>query len=363
MFIKLLSNTLRYICVSFQELNDTDKSVLREYQRNAKERLVYIRVTVILMLDMGKAVEEIGSVLGIDAATIYRYGKSYQDKGLDGYLRTGFEGYWGRLSCEQIPVLRFELKSRLYTTSKEVCDFIQTAFDITYTEDGVVKLLHRVGFGYKQTKQVPCECNTEKQEAFVKELMELVSHVGASGGREAIYFTDGVHPTHNTRSANGWIEVGREFEQKTVSGRDRVNINGAINALAVDEVKVVVCDSVNAQSTKELYQKIMDENPQLEVIHIISDNARYYKNAALGEWINNTPIRQIFLPAYPPDLNPIERLWKFMRKEVTNTSFFRKKEDFKKAIIDFFKNIKDYKEQLSTLITLKFHIPRVQPSG
>ncbi len=349
--------------MSFQKLNERDKSVLREYQRNAKERLVYIRVTAILMLDMGKGVEEIETVLGIDASTIYRYGKSYQEKGLDEYLKTGFEGYWGRLSCEQMSVLRAELKSRLYTTSKEVCDFIQIAFNITYTEDGVVKLLHRIGFSYKQTKQVPCECNTEKQEAFVKELMELVSHVESSGGKEAIYFTDGVHPSHNTRSSNGWIEVGCEFEQKTVSGRDRVNINGAINALAVDEVKVVVCESVNAQSTKGLYQKIMDENPQLEVIHIVSDNARYYRNAELGEWINKTPIRQIFLPAYSPNLNPIERLWKFMRKEVINTSFFRKKEDFQKAIIDFFKDIKNYKEELSTLITLKFHITQVIPSG
>jgi transposase len=360
--IILFRISLRYIYMAFEKLNDTDKSVLREYQRNAKDRLVYIRVTVILMLDMGKTVEEVETVLGIDASTIYRYGKSYQNKGLDEYLRTGFEGYWGRLSCKQVSVLRIELKSRLYTTSKEVCDFIQTAFDITYTEDGVVKLLHRIGFGYKQTKQVPCECDTEKQEAFVKELMELVRHVEASGGKEAIYFTDGVHPTHNTRSANGWIEVGCEFEQKTVSGRDRVNINGAINALAVEDVKVVVCDSVNAQSTKELYKKILDENPQLEAVHIISDNARYYKNSELGEWINNTPIRQIFLPPYSPNLNPIERLWKYMRKKVINTSFFRKKEDFKKAIINFFKTIKDYKEDLSTLITLKFHIPQVQTS-
>lgn len=349
--------------MAFEKLNDTDKLLLREYQRNSKDRLVYIRVTVILMLDMGKSVDEIESILGIDASTIYRYSKSYQDKGLDEYLKTGYEGYWGRLSCQQLSVLRKELKSRLYTTSKEVCDFIQTAFGMTYTEDGVVKLLHRIGFSYKQTKQIPCECNIEKQEAFVKELMNLVSHVQASCGKEAIYFTDGVHPTHNTRSANGWIEVGSEFEQKTVSGRDRVNINGAINALVVDDVKAVVCDSVNAQSTRQLYQQIIDENPKLEVIHIISDNARYYKNAELAEWIKGTPIKQIFLPAYSPNLNPIERLWKYMRKKVINTSFFRKKEDFKKAIVNFFKTIKNYKEDLSTLITLKFHIPPLYPSG
>ena len=83
--------------MTFKKLNDTDKSVLREYQRNAKERLVYIRATVIQMLDMGKGVEEIEFVLGIDSSTIYRYYKFYHEKGLDEYLKTGFEGYWGRM--------------------------------------------------------------------------------------------------------------------------------------------------------------------------------------------------------------------------------------------------------------------------
>ena len=49
----------RYLNMGFQKLNNTDRSVLREYQRNADDKLVYIRVTVILMLDMAKSVEEI----------------------------------------------------------------------------------------------------------------------------------------------------------------------------------------------------------------------------------------------------------------------------------------------------------------
>ncbi len=61
------------------------------------DKLVYIRVTVILMLDMAKPVEEIEFVLGIDSSTIYRYSKSYQEKGLDEYLKTGFTGYWGKV--------------------------------------------------------------------------------------------------------------------------------------------------------------------------------------------------------------------------------------------------------------------------
>ncbi len=87
----------RYLNMGFQKLNNTDRSVsvLREYQRNADDKLVYIRVTVILMLDMAKSVEEIEFFWGIDASTIYRYSKYCKEKGLDEYLKTGFTGYEG----------------------------------------------------------------------------------------------------------------------------------------------------------------------------------------------------------------------------------------------------------------------------
>ena len=83
------------------------------------------------------------------------------------------------------------------------------------------------------------------------------------------------------------------------------------------------CESVNAESTKEVYQAALERHPEASVIYIISDNARYYHNKKLKEWVDGTKIRQIFLPAYSPNLNLIERLWKFLRKKVINTGFYR----------------------------------------
>ena len=46
-----------------------------------------------------------------------------------------------------------------------------------------------------------------------------------------VYYADGVHPTHNSRSTYAWIEKGEKLEQPTVSGRDRVNINGFLTRM------------------------------------------------------------------------------------------------------------------------------------
>ena len=190
-----------------------------------------------------------------------------------------------------------------------------------------------------------------KQLDFLEDLDVILKE-----SNSVIYFTDGVHPTHNTRSLNGWIEKGKEHEIPTVSGRNRVNINGAVNAKKVTDVIIEVSETINAESTKRLYQKIIDANPKKTTIYVIADNARYYKNKELNKWIENTPIIQVFLPPYSPNLNLIERLWKFMRKKAIDPIFYRTKVEFKEGILKFFKNIAQYETELKSLLTLNFHV-------
>ena len=308
-------------------LTDTQRDELQIFQRNVEKRSEYVKVTTILLLDKGLSIVNISDYLGIDSSTIYRYINSYISDGLVSYLKTDYQGYWGRLSSHQISQLRKEINTNLYLDSKEVVSWILTRWGITYTHQGVVDLLNRIGFTYKQTTCIPCEADSEKQETFLLQLDTLLEQT--IDNESVVYFADGVHPTHNTRSTHGWIEKGTQRLQPTLSGRDRVNINAVINAKDPIEVIIEECKTVNAQTTKALYQKIIEANPDKKNIYIISDNARYYRNKELMAWIENTPVKPIFLPPYSPNLNLIERLWKFMRKKIINTKFYRTKEEFR----------------------------------
>ncbi|MDR0613565.1 MAG: transposase [Dysgonamonadaceae bacterium] len=62
------------------------------------------------------------------------------------------------------------------------------------------------------------------------------------------------------------------------------------------------------------------------------------------------------MPPYSPDLNLIERLWRFLKKKVINTNFYRTKELFKQAVMKFFVNIAEYKQELQSLLTLNFRL-------
>lgn len=328
-------------------------SRLRVMQRKEKDKRVYIKVTVLLMLHYGFTPQMIAESLGIDDSTVYRYRQGYEELGLEDYLKSFFVSYSGQLTEEEEQDLLLEVRERLYINSKQVAAFIQQEYGVQYSLSAVVKLLNRLGFTYKKTKGVGIKADREAQEAFVEELSELLAQEDEN---QVVYFNDAVHPQHNTRPDYGWIYKGEDFEIPTNPGRKRVNINGALNAHNVTDVLVVESERINAQSCIKLWQKQRRRHPDKTIINIC-DNAPYYHSNYLKDWLALNPwCKVVYLPPYAPNLNLIERLWKFLRKKVTSYIFYEHFAEFRKAILGFFKNIKEHKSALESLLTLNFRV-------
>jgi transposase len=334
-------------------LDDATVKRLRFLQRTNKDRRVFVKVTVLLMLHNQCSPGLIAESLGIDDATVYRYRRGYETLGLEVYLNTSFVAYSGQLSEVQEAQLKAELRANLYINSREIADHIEHTFGIKYSLSAVVKLLKRLGFVYKKTKSVPSKADRAAQEQFVQSLQDLLAQVDDS---QVVYFNDAVHPQHNTRADYGWIYQGEDFEMPANPGRKRININGALNAQDITDVLIVESERVNAQSCIALWEKQRQEHPG-KTIHNICDNAPYYHSKVLQEWLAVNPwCHVIYLPPYAPNLNLIERLWKYLRKTVTSYFYFEHFAEFRRAVLDFFKNIKEHKPALESLLTLKFHI-------
>lgn len=294
--------------------------------------------------------------LGVNTATIYRYIGEYQIGGVKALLNNRNKSHWGLLSSHQIRILRKELKEHIYTDAKSVSKRILITFGMSYTPQGTVDLLNRIGTTYKKTTKVPCEADCDKRLQFVEKPSEVLSE---KDERSVVYYAAGVHPAHNSRSTYVWIEKGEQLEQLTVSSRDRVKMNGLLNAYDVTDVIARDCKSVNAQYTRDLYEAALEKHPETSCIYIISDT-RYYHSKELKEWVEGTRMKQIFLPPYSSNLHLTERLWKFLRKEIINTGFYQTKEGFRRAVKRFFENIADFKEELETLLTLNFRLVNSQ---
>jgi transposase len=336
------------------KLSASNRSLLEELRYNTRDKKVFIRCSVILMVDRGYSYEVISDSMGVSLKSVQRCVRRYEKQGVDGLVRFHYVGRQSQLTPEQEAVLQEELREHLYTSTEQIQALVKEEWDIVYSRSGLRDLLHRLGFVYKKTKILPGKADAQAQQQFVTDLEEILEDMESN---EAVYYLDGCHPTHNTRPSYGWIVKGEEHAIRANTGRKRVNLNGAVNALDPTDVYVDASDTVNAQSTQVLIQQIIDQNPDKETIYLISDNARYYHAKILQEWLENHPqIVWVWLPPYSPNLNLIERLWGFMQRKILNGIYYETYEKFKKAIHSFFQHIGRYRKELASLMTLNFQI-------
>ena len=132
-------------------------------------------------------------------------------------------------------------------------------------------------------------------------------------------FVDAAHPTHAARPVGCWAPAKEHLAIEQTSGRQRLNIHGAID-LETGKTAMIDVETVDAASTIRLLEAIEAMYPLLALIHVFLDNARYHHAALVREWLAQ-PGRRIklhFIPAYCPHLNPIERLWAVMHKSLTH---------------------------------------------
>jgi transposase len=308
------------------------------------------RLNAIILLGSGWSVAEVSEALLVDATTIRNWLANYQEGGKDKLLELNYQGKPPSLTPEQQEELANHLDEHIYLDSHAIRRHIEKTYGISYSPTGVKELLHRLGFVYKKPKHVPGKLDPAKQKAFIKEYEKLRKNQGEN---DPVYFGDGCHPQYNSIPAFGWIRRGKEKELKSNSGRERVNINGAID---IDTLETVTdfTDSINSQSTMRLFDKLEAKHLDAEVIHLIVDNATYYKSDLVNEYLKTSRIKIHFLPGYSPNLNLIERLWKFFKKKILYNKYYETFEEFLSACKSFFRCRTKYREELRSLLAENF---------
>jgi transposase len=331
-------------------LTEAETNELRRAHRAAKNKKDADKIKAVYLLSRGKTPQEIAEVLMLDTDTIGNYRNRYESKGVSGLLENNYCGSEPMLSCAEIEELSTHLELQTYLTVEAIVEYVKLVYNIHYSMSGMRQLLHRLKFVYKKAKTIPGKANAELQKGYLRLLEEVLKN---KGDDDAHYYLDGVHPQHNTQLAYGWIKKGQNKVVKSNSGRQRININGALNADTL-EVVMRTDDTINTQSTLKLFEMLEQKHPNAESIFITLDNAKYYKNGLIYEYLKTSKIKLFFMPPYSPNLNLIERLWKFMRKTILYNKYYEKFADFKLVVMQFFQNIAQYNDKLSTLLTKNF---------
>ena len=325
---------------------------LKLLHRTLRDRKKADRVKAIVLLGSGWTVANVAEALLIDEKTVRLWLEKYRLGGEDELIQLHYQGKAPMLNETQQAELATHLDEHTYLNSDDIRQYIAKTYRVKYSPTGVKELLHRLGFSYKKPKHVPGKLDPVKQAAFVAEYEKLRENQGEN---DPVYFGDGCHPQYNSIPAYGWIRRGKEKHLKSNAGRDRANIHGAVE---IDSLQVVTdfTDSINSQSTIRLFDKLEAKHPEAKIIRLIVDNATYYKSGLVKEYLKQSKIVLHFLPGYSPNLNLIERLWKFFKKKILYNKYYETFENFITACKSFFRSRTKYRDELRSLLAENFQL-------
>ncbi len=174
----------------------------------------------------------------------------------------------------------------------------------------------------------------------------------ARAGKAHVFFCDAAHFVMGSFLCCVWCMVRMMI--RGASGRKRYSVLGAWNAISNTLVSVTTDTVVNAETMCELMRKIAALG-LAGPVYIVLDNARYQHCALVKALAQQLNIQLVFLPSYSPNLNLIERLWRFTKKKVLYGRHYNTYADFRGAIDGCLAKIEtEHRKALKTLMTHRF---------
>lgn len=307
--------------LSMEEL----KQLLRdETDSRIKERLIFIRI-----LYDGEKVEKAAREVGKVKATGYEWLHRWNEEGLEG-LKPNFGG--GRppkLSYEKREELKEILEDRDDWTTREIRKLVKEKFGVEYSPSHLRRILKSLGM--KCGKPYPSDYRRpENAEEILKKKMEEVldDEEGCIVG-----FLDESNPQTTSSRQRTWSFDKPEIVKNTTYFRANTFGFYPLNGESVVEFK----ENSKKERVCEFFEEIREENPDERIVMIL-DNFRSHKAKVAREKAEELGIDPVFLPPYSPDLNPIEQIWRILKRK-TSLKFAETREDFLDTIRETFNKL------------------------
>jgi transposase len=334
----------------------------REIERRRKETLdrrVYQRLTAVLTVAEGKSRQEVAHLLGIGLTQLGEWLRVYRNKGLDALCTLHYKGDPGKLTAGQVDQLKEKVSTGCFRNSEQIRQWLQDTFGVSYTPSGVKDLLRRIGVSYHKVSGFLWKADPDKQHAFVGRIARHKREAKRPDApRTRRYYVDACHPVWGLDLVYCcWLLVGQRLLVGMGSGRKRLNILGAY---CPDDHEYIdyrlTRDNINGAQFVNFLRLLRSMHPETERFILYVDGARYYDSPVVKEWLKRHPEFHLSaIPTYSPNVNLIERMWKFMRAKAL-CRWHKTFEDMQAAVSEVLDHLEDYRGELQTLMTEKFHI-------
>ena len=294
--------------------------------------------------------QEICRLADISEPTLCSRLKAYREGGLERLKGINFYQPESEMMAHQETIKAY-FEQHPPATIKQAMAKIEALTGLKRSEPQVGQFLKAIGMKCRQVGMVPAKADPQKQAQFKQEKREPVLEQAKAGQRK-VYFVDAAHFV--LAPFLGFLWAFTRLFIQAPAGRQRFNVLGALDAITHELITVTNDGYIKALSVCDLLCRLRQLYPDIPIT-LILDNVRYQKCKLVWQVADLLDIELLYLPAYSPNLNLIERLWKFVKKTCLYSTYYENFDLFKEAISDCLAHTHDtYKDELDSLLTLNF---------
>lgn len=331
---------------------------LREYRDKQHDGRLKIRFIGLLMLTQKLPIEQAASLIGKSVKTLMNWGKQYLRHGIDALNSFNYHPKQPYLKPAQLAQFVEWVKTANPAKAKQAKAYIKDQFGVTYSVEAVRGLMLKQGLKRLRPKTEP---GNPPSEAEQREFVATYEQMKAEAEPGTVFrFLDAMHMVHQNEPGLCWGDPKNPPVIKTNTGRKRLNILGGYNPADYSLVHVTGEASCDGDRVIELFERIAAHDAAAPQVVMFSDNATYFYSAQVRDWMEAHPRLWLLpLPPYAPNLNLIERLWKFAKEELVKNTYYEKYKTFRAHVFRFLNHLDQYVDELKTLMVEKFQI--IQP--
>lgn len=306
---------------------------------------------------LGFTHECIATVAGVARSTVQRCLTAYVQGGLERIRAVPIRTSHSELDAHRAS-LEETLKAQPVRSVKHARHLIEQRTGIRRGLTQVRLFLHRLGLAPRKVAAIPIPPSSTlpehvKTQAQFREGKLEPRLAQARQGLREVYFVDAAHFVFAPFLGILWCL--QRLYIRAASGRKRYNVLAALHAVSHQLIQVSNHSYINAESVCLLLRAVAAAAAPGIPITLVLDNARYQKCALVDDLAKQLGIELLYLPSYSPNLNLIERVWKFVKSECLRSTYYANYDDFTTAIQQCLDDLpKKHKAAMDSLLTHNF---------
>lgn len=331
---------------SERTIPDWSKALAKEiirYLSDFMAETMAMRIVALVLICFKAPVWVITELSGFCTKTVYKLMKLAREGRFSELFSISGGGRPSRLADIKNQLFDI-LDSKNFCSYQAIVQMIKDRFDIDVSVSAVRRLLKRHGYKKYRSGSLPAKADAKLQREFYETILLPLMELAEEAKDVVLLFMDAAHFVCGCEYLGGVYSKTRRFIT-TFSGRQRNNVLAAIDFVTKAIITEINDTYIKAESVCNLLYKIAEAYTG-KVVNIVLDNARYQRCAAIVKCLNdintnpdlNVTINLVYLPSYSPNLNLIERLWKFVKSELRQ-EYYSDFNEFKARILEIIASV------------------------